>query len=154
MSPAAGMATLSGAPHGLAYGGFFTLYSFAVAGSLPGPATGGRMPDLPAAVEPHVDRRFAAALTDDPDPAADGTALPTTRPVKPGAPAFVLAGDDADPLGRLPLPGGVDPVRPYGPVLMPASADVPEPSTLLLAGLAVLALWATTGMRRASTGWR
>jgi hypothetical protein len=158
------MTTLAGAQHGLAFGGFFTLYSFAVAGPLPRAETGAPMLDLPSPAEPEVGSPPAEGLADDLDPVPDLNAPPTARPVKPDRPgrpgrpvkpAFVLAGNDvADPLGQLPSPGAVDPLHPWGPVLMASANEVPEPSTLLLAALAVLALQATSGKRRASSGWR
>ncbi len=156
-SPAGSMSTLAGAQHGLAFGGFFTLYSFAVAGPLPRAETGAPMLDLPAQAEPEVGHPPSEGLADDLDPVPDLNAPPTARPVKPGRPgrpgnpAFVLAGNDAaDPLGQRPLPGAADPLRPWGLVPMASANEVPEPSTLLLAALAVLALQAASGRRRAA----
>lgn len=160
-SHAAQVATLAGAQQGLAFGGFFTLYRFVVAGPLPLAERGGPMLDLPAPDEPEVGHPPAETLTFDLDPVADESAPPPTRPVKPRKPVFVLADNaEADPLGRMPLPGLVDPLRPYGPVLVASAIEVPEPSTLLLAALAMLALLtvqaspATGASRRTATGRR
>jgi hypothetical protein len=143
-NPTAGLSTLAEAERGLVFGGFFTLYSFAVPGPA-APAEAGETIARAAVVELEGGSPPAQAVIDALGLEVDVGGAPSTPLIRPARPARTGPAGDADPLGRLPLPARVDPVNPYGPVPMPADAEIPEPSTLLLAALAALALLTVRG---------
>jgi PEP-CTERM motif len=135
----AGASVLAQAQRGLLFGGFFTLYRFEAASpaahlatGLPAPATAPG--DGPAVASPAV-----SLVADDVEAEAEAVDGPATEPITSGTPALVGASAAPGTFPRLPLPQASDRVWFDRSPLPQALAEVPEPSTLLLAALALVA---------------
>lgn len=142
----ASFAAQAGAQHssgGMVFGGFFTLYNFAVVSPLV-PAAKILQIDAVAPVDtPAVDSPYAQPLTDELEAIGEPDDTTPLLLVHTGTPILAVESPFEEAYTTVRVIAG--PIRPPKGAPFPSVTDVPEPSTLSLAALAAVALVAFSG---------